>query len=152
MEISASSASTSNREADRLGHHARRMPRSPQRAAHKPLNAAPAHRLGGRPRLRPADAGQAANRGYPGSGPGRSSRSGPVPGQKHAAGSPPHLGAQFGDVRVVVAGVPGEALDDPAHGLRAKFGVVHLAQERRLAQRAQSCHPARMERFQQPQW
>ena len=71
------------------------------------------HCLGRRLRLRPAERGQrrieaalVAALGVPLG----LARAGP----ETRGRSPPHLGAQFGDVRAVVAAVPGEALDDPA--------------------------------------
>jgi len=47
-----------DREPDRLGHHPRRLPRPPERAAQQPPDATAAHRLGGCPCLRPAEGGQ----------------------------------------------------------------------------------------------
>ena len=49
--------------------------------------------------------------------------------------SPAHAGAQVGDVGVVVAAVPGVALDDPADGDRSDFRVVQRTQQLRRIKR-----------------
>ena len=51
----------------------------------------------------------------------------------HPAGPwlPAHAGAQVGDVGVVVAAVPGVALDEAADGKHAVFRVIERAQQRR---------------------